>query len=902
MRTETPVTVYRKDYQPYPYAIPEVALAFDLDPESTQVHSTLRIERKADAPADAPLVLDGAELELVSLQVDGKPWPADRYTLDDSALVLSGLPGAATIEIVSRCRPAANSTLMGLYVSGGNFFTQCEAEGFRRITWFADRPDVMSRYRVTLRATADYPVLLSNGNLLATRTLPDGRQEAQWEDPFPKPCYLFALVAGRLTHRETTVQTASGRPVLLQVYSDPGSEDRTEWALESLVRALRWDESRFGLELDLDRFMVVAVRDFNMGAMENKGLNIFNAAYVLADPHTATDANYEGIEAVIGHEYFHNWTGNRVTCRDWFQLSLKEGLTVFRDQEFTADMMARDLDPAAAASARAVKRIDDVVTLRAAQYPEDAGPMAHPIRPESYQEIGNFYTATVYEKGAEVIRMQHTLLGAEGFRAGMDEYFRRHDGQAVTCDDFVAAMESVYARQHPGRDLSVFRRWYRQAGTPRVAVSLDYDAAARQCTVTLAQRCPPVGVEKRAGDGYVKAPLHVPFALGLLDPQGRALPLRLAGGQPQDTALLELTQESQQWVFHDVPAQPVPSLLRGFSAPVIVEYNWSDAELALLSAHDTDPFARWEAGQELATRQILALAASQQAGAPMQADAAFIQAWRALLTDPTLDAGYRARALALPSEKTLAERMQAIDPPALAAARDFLRAELGRELAAEWRAAFDGNQTPGAYSPAPGPAGRRALKNQALSHLMAAGLDGAQALAQAQFDQAGNMTDSLAALSALVNHGQPQAAAQALQAFYTRWQDDPLVIDKWFTLQATARGTDVEAVRALMTHPAFTLRNPNRARALVFQFCLNNARGLHRADGAGYAYWTEQVLALDALNPEIAARLARALDNWSRFVPALRAPMQAALQQVCGHAGLSRNVFEIVSKALEFAA
>jgi len=902
MRTETPVTVYRKDYQPYPYAIPEVALAFDLDPESTQVHSTLRIERKPDAPADAALVLDGAELELVSLQVDGQPWPASRYTLDDSTLTLSGLPAGATIDIVSRCRPSANSTLMGLYVSGGNFFTQCEAEGFRRITWFADRPDVMSRYRVTLRAAADYPVLLSNGNLLATRALPDGRQEAQWEDPFPKPCYLFALVAGRLTHRETTAQTASGRPVLLQVYSDPGSEDRTEWALQSLVRALRWDEARFGLELDLDRFMVVAVRDFNMGAMENKGLNIFNAAYVLADPHTATDANYEGIEAVIGHEYFHNWTGNRVTCRDWFQLSLKEGLTVFRDQEFTADMMARDLDTAAAASARAVKRIDDVVTLRAAQYPEDAGPMAHPIRPESYQEIGNFYTATVYEKGAEVIRMQHTLLGTQGFRAGMDEYFRRHDGQAVTCDDFVAAMESVYARQHPGRDLSVFRRWYRQAGTPRVAVTLDYDAASRQCTVTLSQRCPPVGVEKRAGDGYVKAPLHIPFALGLLDPQGRALPLRLDGGAPQDTALLELTQETRQWVFHDIPAQPVPSLLRGFSAPVIVEYDWSDAELALLSAHDSDPFARWEAGQELATRQILALAARHQAGAPMQADAAFIQAWRALLTDPALDAGYRARALALPSEKTLAERMEAIDPPALAAARDFLRAELGRELAAEWRATLEANQTPGPYSPAPGPAGRRALKNQALGHLMAAGLDGAQALAQAQFDQASNMTDSLAALSALVNHGQPQAAAQALAAFYARWQDDPLVIDKWFTLQATARGTDVEAVRALMAHPAFTLRNPNRARALVFQFCLNNARGLHRTDGAGYAYWAEQVLALDALNPEIAARLARALDNWGRFVPALRTPMQAALQRVRGHAGLSRNVLEIVSKALEFAA
>ncbi|MBV7485694.1 aminopeptidase N [Bordetella sp. BOR01] len=901
MRTETPVTVFRKDYQPYPYAIPELALAFELDPASTQVHSTLRIERKADAPAEAPLVLDGIELELVSLQVDGQAWPATRYTLDDHTLTLSGLPARATIDIVSRCRPSANSTLMGLYVSGGNFFTQCEAEGFRRITWFADRPDVMSRYRVTLRAAPDYPVLLSNGNLLATQTLPDGRQEAQWEDPFPKPCYLFALVAGRLTHRETTVQTASGRPVLLQVYSDPGSEDRTEWALESLVRALRWDETRFGLELDLDRFMVVAVRDFNMGAMENKGLNIFNAAYVLADPHTATDANYEGIEAVIGHEYFHNWTGNRVTCRDWFQLSLKEGLTVFRDQEFTADMMARELDAAAAASARAVKRIDDVVTLRAAQYPEDAGPMAHPIRPESYQEIGNFYTATVYEKGAEVIRMQHTLLGAEGFRAGMDEYFRRHDGQAVTCDDFVAAMESVYALQHPGRDLAVFRRWYRQAGTPRVAVSLAYDAAARRCTVTLTQRCPAVGVEKRAGDGYAKAPFHIPFALGLLDPQGRTLPLRLADGT-QDTVLLELNQETQQWVFEDIPAQPVPSLLRGFSAPVIVEYDWSDAELALLSAHDNDPFARWEAGQELATRQIMALAARHQAGAPLMADAAFIQAWQALLTDPALDAGYRARALALPTEKTLAERMEAIDPPALSAARDFLRAALGRELAAQWRAAFDGNQTPGEYSPAPGPAGRRALKNQALGHLMAAGIDGAQALAQSQFDQAGNMTDSLAALSALVNYGQPDVAARALDAFYSRWQNDPLVVDKWFTLQATAHSTDIERVRALMAHPAFTLRNPNRARALVFQFCLNNARGLHRPDGAGYAYWAEQVLALDALNPEIAARLARALDNWGRFVPTLRAPMQAALQRVRDHAGLSRNVLEIVSKALEFAA
>ncbi len=901
MRTETSVTVFRKDYQPYPFDIPKVSLSFDLAPLSTQVRCEMQVERRADAPSDADLILDGEELELVAVRVNGEAWPADRYVLTPHTLTLNGLPASSSVEIVSLCKPSANSTLMGLYVSSGNFFTQCEAEGFRRITWFADRPDVMSRYHVTLRAEPTYPVLLSNGNLVASRQLPDGRNEVEWEDPFPKPCYLFALVAGNLTHRETTLKTASGRDVLLQVYSDPGSETKTEWALESLVRAVRWDEERFGLELDLDRFMIVAVHDFNMGAMENKGLNIFNAAYVLADPDTATDANYEGIESVIGHEYFHNWTGNRVTCRDWFQLSLKEGLTVFRDQEFSADMMAHGMDAKAATSARAVKRIDDVVTLRAAQFPEDAGPMAHPIRPDSYQEIGNFYTATVYEKGAEVIRMQHTLLGEAGFRAGMDEYFRRHDGQAVTCDDFVAAMESVYVTQHPGRDLSVFRNWYRQAGTPRVAVTLDYDAPARRCTVTLTQHCQPVGVEKQAGKAFTKQPFHIPFAIGLLDRQGRPLPLQHEGST-SDTALLQLTTERQQWVFENITSAPVPSLLRDFSAPVLVDYDWSNEDLALLSAHDTNPFARWEAGQELATRQILALTTDQQQGKPLSVDPTFIHAWKALLTDPALDAAYRARALALPSEKTLAERMPEVDPPALAIARDFLRAELGRQLATQWQSAFDNNQTPGAYSPAPEPAGKRALKNQALSHLMAAGMDGAQLLAQQQYEQASNMTDSMAALSALINHGQGPAPKQALAGFFDKWQDNPLVVDKWFSLQATARSTTIDSVRALMAHPAFTLRNPNRARALVFQFCLNNARGMHRPDGAGYAFWAEQVLALDALNPEIAARLARALDNWSRYVPSLRTPMQAALQRVQGHDGLSRNVQEIVSKALEFAA
>ncbi|VFR20093.1 Membrane alanine aminopeptidase N [plant metagenome] len=899
MRTEQAVTVARGDYLPYPYAIPSIALEFDLDPARTRVLSRLSIERQPGVPADTPLALKGEDLALVSVAVDGSPIAEGGYTVSDGVLRLTGLPAACEVEIVSDCRPAENSTLMGLYVSGASLFTQCEAEGFRRITWFADRPDVMSRYRVTLRGTrADYPLLLSNGNLVDAGDLPDGRHQAVWEDPHPKPCYLFALVAGNLTCRELRTRTRSGRDVLLQVYSDPGSESQTEWALASLERSLRWDEDRFGLELDLDRFMVVAARDFNMGAMENKGLNIFNAAYVLADPDTATDANYLAIEAVIGHEYFHNWTGNRVTCRDWFQLSLKEGLTVFRDQEFTADMMARGQDAAAAASARAVKRIDDVATLRAAQFPEDAGPMAHPIRPESYQEIGNFYTATVYEKGAEVIRMQHTLLGEAGFRAGMDEYFRRHDGQAVTCDDFVDAMESVYRDLHPGRDLSVFRRWYQQAGTPRVSVTLDHDAAAQRCTVTLSQRNPAVGVEKQDAAAQEKPPLHIPFALGLLDPQGRALPLTL-DGKTQETVLLELTTASAQWTFENIPAQPIPSLLRDFSAPVIVDYPWTDAALALLSAHDSNPFARWEAGQELATRQILANAARHQAGEPLAADPTLVDAWRATLRDPKLDAAYRARALMLPSEKTLAERMQPIDPPALAAARDFLRAELGRQLAQDWRAAYQDNQTEGAFSPAPGPAGRRALKNLSLAYLMAGDAAANQALAETQYRGAANMTDRMGALSALVNEGSGDAVGQAIADFHTRWQHDPLVIDKWFALQATARGTDVAAARALMAHPAFTLRNPNRARALVFQFCLNNARGLHAADGAGYDFWAEQVLALDALNPEVAARLARAMDNWARYAPALRTGMQAALGRVRAHAGLSRNVAEIVAKALD---
>ncbi|MDX3907606.1 MAG: aminopeptidase N [Pigmentiphaga sp.] len=899
MRTDTPVTIRRQNYLPFPYDIASVHLEFDLDPDHTLVHSRLQVQRKTNGP----LVLNGEDIELVSLKVDGQDWDASRYQLDEQTLTLDGLGAQALVEITSRCHPSANSTLMGLYVSNGVFFTQCEAEGFRRITWFPDRPDVMSRYSVVLRADkARFPQLLSNGNLVAQSELPDGRHEARWEDPFPKPCYLFALVAGVLTWRESRIRTRSGREVLLQVYSDPGSENKTQYALESLERAVRWDEQRFSLELDLDRFMIVAARDFNMGAMENKGLNIFNAAYVLADPETATDANYSAIEAVIGHEYFHNWTGNRVTCRDWFQLSLKEGLTVFRDQEFTADMMARGLDAEAAASARTVKRIDDVVTLRAAQFPEDAGPMAHPIRPESYQEIGNFYTATVYEKGAEVIRMQQTLLTPAGFQRGLAEYFRRHDGEAVTCDDFVDAMESVYVQDHPGQDLSIFKRWYSQAGTPRVKVTLRHDPAARQCTVTLAQRCDPVGVERLPG-APAKQPFHIPFAIGLLDGEGRPLPLKLAGDtMVRDTALLELATEQAEWTFENVDARPVPSLLRDFSAPVIVEYDYSDHELALLMKHDGNAFARWEAGQQLATRVILAATRERREGKSFVLRHDFIEAWRAFLTAPGLDAAYRARALTLPSEKTLAEHMSEVDPIALATVRDETQAALGRALAAEWQAAYESHQTPGDYSPDPISAGRRALKNLALTMLNAGGETDAAQQATRQYAQARNMTDRMAALSALVNFGPRSAAQEALTDFYERWQNDPLVVDKWFALQATARATTVEAVEGLMVHPAFSLRNPNRARSLVFQFCLNNPYGFHRADGSGYRYWAKQVLALDAINPEIAARLARAMDRWVRYVPELSKPMQRALQQVRNHAGLSRNVTEIVSKALEIAA
>jgi aminopeptidase N len=893
--TATPPVIRRADYAPPAFLIDTVALEFDLIPERTVVKNTMRVRRNPDAARAAHLELMGEQLEFVSAAIDGAPYGAVRT--NEHGLTVDNVPDSFELTLTSVCNPAENTTLSGLYVSSGNFFTQCEAEGFRRITYFLDRPDVMATYTVTLRADkAAYPVLLSNGNLLEEGDLPDGRHFARWEDPFRKPSYLFALVAGKLVCIEERVQGGDGKEKLLQVWVEPHDLDKTRHAMDSLVNSIRWDEKRFGLGLDLDRFMIVAVSDFNMGAMENKGLNIFNTKYVLANPETATDTDFANIEAVVGHEYFHNWTGNRVTCRDWFQLSLKEGLTVFRDQEFSADMASGDTDEAA----RATKRIEDVRVLRQMQFAEDAGPMAHPVRPESYVEINNFYTMTVYEKGSEVVRMYQTLFGRDGFRKGMDLYFKRHDGHAVTCDDFRHALADAN-----GRDLSQFERWYSQAGTPRVSVKSEYDAAARSYRVTLTQG---YGDAAPAARETQKGPLLIPFAIGLIGKNGADLPLRLEGeasAAPSTTRVLEFTQAEQTFTFVDVAEKPLPSLLRNFSAPVIVEYDYSADELAFLLAHDSDPFNRWEAGQRLATRELLALASRAASGMPLELDDSVVAAFARVLTDKTLSPAFRELALILPSEAYLAEQMAESNPAAVHTARQFVRKRLANALKNEWLAVYEANLTPGAYEATPQAGGHRALKNLALSYL--AELDDpadAVRLASAQYASANNMTDRAAALSALLSAAAASGgndAQNALEDFYQRFENEPLVIDKWFALQATQRGSaqrpTIEIVRKLMAHPAFNLKNPNRARSLIFSFCAANPAQFHAEDGSGYAFWAEQVIALDALNPQVAARLARSLELWRRFTPTLRDGMRAALEKVAAQVK-SRDVREIVEKAL----
>ncbi|MHB1124031.1 MAG: aminopeptidase N [Ramlibacter sp.] len=878
--------IYRADYQAPAYWIDSVELCFDLDPAKTRVLNRMKLRRNLDVAPQA-LRLDGEELNLARVLVNGQ---GSSFKLEDNQLVLENLPeggGSFDLEILTTCQPARNTKLMGLYVSNDSFFTQCEAEGFRRITYFLDRPDVMASYTVVLRADkAKYPVLLSNGNLVDSGDLqgPEnaGRHYAKWVDPFRKPSYLFALVAGRLVAREQRIRSRGGMEHLLQVFVRAGDLDKTEHAMNSLMAAIAWDEARFGLPLDLERFMIVATSDFNMGAMENKGLNIFNTKYVLASQATATDTDYANIESVVGHEYFHNWTGNRVTCRDWFQLSLKEGLTVFRDQEFSQDL-------AGEASARAVKRIEDVRVLRTAQFPEDAGPMAHPVRPDQYLEINNFYTVTVYEKGAEVVRMMQTLVGREGFARGLKLYFERHDGHAVTCDDFAQAIADANPDSTLARLLEQFKRWYSQAGTPRVRASGLYDADARSYRLTLAQSCPPTPGQN------VKEPFVIPIGLGLIGADGT----ELASG------MHVLTQASETLTFDNIGSEPVPSILRGFSAPVILEFDYSDAQLIALLAHDTDPFNRWEAGQRLAVNRALGFI--RDAGlAPqnIRLDAPYLEAMRGILRHPTLDAAFKELVLTLPAETYIAEQLDVVDPQRIHAVREAMREQLARELAADWEWAFEQHRESGAYRPDPVSAGRRALTGMALSNLcLAARASGDQVWpgkAYQRFKDAGNMTDRFNALAALVTAGS-ELAAPALQRFHAIFKDEALVLDKWFALQAGAPdrgGNALPAVRQLMQHPDFNIRNPNRARSVIFSYCSANPGGFHRPDAAGYVFWSERVLELDAINPQVAARLARALDRWKKLVAPLRSAAREAIARVAARPDLSNDVREVVTRAL----
>ncbi len=889
MREGTAMLIRREDYTAPAYWIKTVDLTFDLDPAKTLVINKMTVEPNPDQPG-APLRLDGEDINLTRVLVDGEPVS---FRVESQQLVLENLPAQPfKLEIRTTCAPEKNTQLSGLYTSSGGFFTQCEALGFRRITYFLDRPDVMATYRVLLKADKlKYPVLLSNGNLVEEGSLEGGKHYAVWEDPHPKPCYLFALVAADLVGREQRIRTRAGKEHLLQIFVRAGDLDKTEHAMNSLIASIAWDEARFGLSLDLERFMIVAVSDFNMGAMENKGLNIFNTKFVLANPATATDVDFGNVESVVAHEYFHNWTGNRVTCRDWFQLSLKEGLTVFRDQQFSQDM-------AGSPSARAVKRIEDVRTLRQLQFPEDAGPMAHPVRPDSYLAIDNFYTATVYEKGAEVVRMMHTLVGEAGFAKGMARYFERHDGQAVTCDDFAQAIADANPDSELHRRLDQFKRWYSQSGTPRVQAHGEYDAEHRIYTLRLTQTSLPTPGQPS------KQPYLIPVAMGLVAADGRNLELHLEGEalpRGKDTVLV-LSEPEQTFTFVHVPVAPVPSLLRGFSAPVVLETELGDDALFTLLQHDRDPFNQWEAAQKLALRRLLRAIHGQGA---VELDAHFAAALRAVLRDPSLDAAFKDLILTLPSEGYVAEQLDVVDPQRIHHARESMKLQLAHALHDDWAWAYETHQDNGGYSPDAASAGRRALANLALSMLC---LDGATrhnpvwvGRALQRFKDATNMTDRFGALSALVN-SHADLAPQALERFHAQFKHEALVIDKWFTLQALAPEKDGQVfarVKALMLHPDFTLRTPNRARSLVMALCQSNPAAFHRVDAAGYVFWADRVIEIDGINPQLASRLARAMDHWRRLAEPYRTAAHEALKRVAAKTDLSDDVREIISRALQ---
>ncbi len=874
-------TVCRSEYTAPDYHIDSIDLRVELGDDVTIVTSRLVVRAAYDSSlCKRPLFLNGKHLELTDLKLDRVTLDPTRYCVTGELLTIHEVPAEFTLEVKTLLRPQDNTALEGLYRSSGMFCTQCEAEGFRAITYYPDRPDVLTLFTTTIIADRlSCPILLSNGNLKAAGELSDGRHFAVWHDPFRKPSYLFALVAGDLVCIEDSFTTCSGRSVALQIYVEQQNRDKCDHAMRSLKKAMRWDEDVFGREYDLDRYMIVAVDDFNMGAMENKGLNVFNSCYVLATPASATDSDYRAIEEVIGHEYFHNWSGNRVTCRDWFQLSLKEGLTVFRDQEFSSDMQSRG-----------VKRIEDVRSLRTSQFAEDGGPMAHPVRPDSYIEINNFYTATVYNKGSELVRMQHTMLGAERFRSGMDLYFDRFDGQAVTVDDFVQTMAEAGAI-----DLGQFARWYSQAGTPRLSASGTYDAADGTYTLTVSQSCPATPGQPE------KKPLHIPLAMGLLGKNGAELPLTLAeeASQGGTSRLIHLHKAEETFRFTGLEEEPTPALLRGFSAPVKLDYPYRHDQLALLMAHEPDPFCRWEAGQRMAVQVILGLSEDVQEGRVLTLDPAFAAAFRVSLVSSHPDQAFLAETLTLPAEKYLAELVPVVDPGALHTARQFVV----RSLAAEFRKDFLAvrsrclSETP--YAPDDGRSGARRLANLCLAYLMSTGGRSEIDLCLQQYRRADNMTDSIGALIPLVSCDCPERR-EALDDFYLRWQGDRLVVDKWFSLQSGSilPGT-LDEIRSLVEHPAFELTNPNRFRSLVGAFSQGNQVHFHDPGGAGYRFLTDQLLRLIPVNPQVSARMLAPLTTWRRFESGRSALMRQELQRIQAVPDLPRDVYEVVTKSLE---
>ena len=868
--TQQPQAKYRHDYRAPDYFISDIDLTFELDAAQTVVTAVSQISRNA---ADAaPLRLDGEDLTLVSLHINDAPW--QDYRLEEGALVLENLPERFTLKIVNTISPATNTALEGLYQSGEALCTQCEAEGFRHITWYLDRPDVLARF--TTKIIADktkYPFLLSNGNRVGQGELEGGRHWTQWQDPFPKPCYLFALVAGDFDVLRDTFTTRSGRDVALELFVDRGNLDRASWAMTSLKNSMKWDEQRFGLEYDLDIYMIVAVDFFNMGAMENKGLNVFNSKFVLARAETATDKDYLNIERVIGHEYFHNWTGNRVTCRDWFQLSLKEGLTVFRDQEFSSDL-----------GSRAVNRISNVRTMRGLQFAEDASPMAHPIRPDMVIEMNNFYTLTVYEKGSEVIRMMHTLLGEENFQRGMQLYFERHDGSAATCDDFVQAMEDA-----SNVDLSHFRRWYSQSGTPVVTAQDDYDPQAEQYTLKLTQHTPPTP------DQQEKLPLHIPFDIELYDHEGKVIALQREGHPVSN--VLNLTQAEQTFVFDNVPCQPVPSLLREFSAPVKLEYKWSDQQLTFLMRHARNDFSRWDAAQSLLATYIKLNVARFQQQQPLSLPLHVADAFRAILLDDTIDPALAAEILTLPSQNEMAELFQTIDPLAIAAVHQALTRTLATELADEFLAVYNATKLEG-YRVDHADIGKRALRNICLHYLAFGDVQLADKLVSQQYHSADNMTDALAALAAAVGAQLP-CRDTLLAEYDEKWHQDGLVMDKWFILQATSPAQNaLQKVRELLNHRSFSLGNPNRVRSLIGAFAGSNPAAFHAEDGSGYQFMVEMLTELNSRNPQVASRLIEPLIRLKRYDANRQALMRAALETLRALPNLSGDLYEKISKAL----